>query len=300
MVDKLSTNNNNIKVHKRKIKLSVGDLVIYFVLFMVLVATLYPLLNVLAISLSKYSTVLLHPFMIFPKDIELASYKWVMGHPLIWSSYKNTIIITIAGVALSMFLTGTYAYALSSDRLKGKSFFSSVLIFTMFFNGGLIPNFYLIQSLGLYNTLGALIIPGSLSVYNAILMINFFRAIPVSLKESARIDGANEFLIFRKIILPLSMPIIATISLFYAVGRWNSFFGAIIYIRDQDKWTLQLLLRELLFAAKNLLDDTAALDLPMQGMKYAVIVVAIVPILCVYPFIQKYFTKGVMLGSIKG
>lgn len=288
-----------MKTTKKK-RLTTGDYVIYVILFLVTVVTLYPILNVLAISLSKYSTVLLHPFMIIPKDLEFTSYQWVLKHPLIWTTYKNTLIITVASVILSMFLISTFAYPLATKGFKGKKVLTSILIFTMFFNGGLIPNFYLIQSLGLYNSRWALIIPASMSAYNTILMINFIRAIPSSLKEAARIDGAGEMFVFTRIVIPLSKPIIATLSLFVAVTRWNSFFAAIIYIRDQDLWTLQLLLREILFSAQNFLDDTSAMDLPVQGMKYAVIIVAIVPILCVYPFIQKYFAKGVMLGAVKG
>ncbi len=285
---------------KRNIKVSFGDIIIYFILFIVMGVTLYPILNVLAISLSRFSSVLMHPFMIFPRDLEFTSYKWVLGHPLIWSTYKNTLIVTVVSVVFSMFLISTFAYPLATEGFRGKKILTSILIFTMFFNGGLIPNFYLVQSLGLYNTRWALILPMSMSAYNTILMINFIRAIPPSLKEAARIDGASEMFVFTRIVLPLSKPIIATLGLFIAVTRWNSFFSAIIYIRDQGLWTLQLLLREILFSSQNLLDDTAALDLPVQSMKYAVIIVSIVPILCVYPFIQKYFAKGIMLGAVKG
>ena len=285
---------------KKKIKFTFGDFVIYLILILVMAATLYPILNVLAVSLSRYSTVLMHPFMVFPRDLELASYKWVLGHPLICTTYKNTLIVTLVSVVFSMLLISTYAYPLATQGFRGRRILTSIFIFTMFFNGGLIPNFYLVQSLGIYNTLWALIIPMSMSAYNTILMINFIRAIPASLKEAARIDGASELFVFTRIVLPLSKPIIATLSLFAAVTRWNSFFSAIIYIRDQNLWTLQLLLREILFSAQNMLDDTAALDLPAEGMKYAIIIVAIVPILCVYPFIQKYFAKGIMLGAVKG
>ena len=285
---------------RKKINFTFGDFIIYFILVMTLIVTLYPILNVFAVSLSKYSTVLMHPFMVIPRDLDFTSYQWVLSHPLIWTTYKNTIIVTVASVVLSMFLISTYAYPLATEGFRGKKIFTSILVFTMFFNGGLIPNFYLVQSIGIYNTLWALIIPASMSAYNTILMINFIRAIPPSLKEAARIDGANEMFVFTRIVLPLSKPIIATLSLFVAVTRWNSFFSAIIYIRDQGLWTLQLLLREILFSTENFLDDTSSMNLPVQGMKYAVIIVAVVPILCVYPFIQKYFAKGIMLGAVKG
>ncbi|MGI5894955.1 MAG: carbohydrate ABC transporter permease [Candidatus Merdivicinus sp.] len=279
---------------------TVGDLGIYVVILLLMAVTIYPILNVFAISLSSQSAALMNPFMIIPKDLDLANYKWVLKHPLIWSSYRNTLVITVAGVFFSMALTTTFAYPLSIEGLRGKKFFTSVLIFTMFFNGGLIPNFYLIQSLGMYDTLFALFIPGALSAYNTVLMCNFLKGIPSSLKEAARIDGANETCLFFRIILPLSKPILATLSLFYAVGKWNSFFEAVVYIREQEKWTLQLLLREILFAAESILDDGTSTEITVEGMKYAVIMVSIIPMMCIYPFIQKYFTKGIMLGAVKG
>ena len=168
----------------------------------------------------------------------------------------------------------------------------------------MIPNFYLVRSLGLYNTLWALIIPGSLSAFNTILMVNFFKTIPDSLVESAKIDGASEFQVLIRIILPLSLAIIATLSIFYAVARWNSFFNAIIYIRDRNKWTLQLLLREVLFAASNALsadtDPGSGQYIPPQNIRYATIMISVLPIIAVYPFLQRHFIKGVIVGAIKG
>ncbi|HML47072.1 MAG TPA: carbohydrate ABC transporter permease, partial [Clostridia bacterium] len=209
--------------------------------------------------------------------------------------------ITIVGTALSMFLIVLTGYPLSHGSVRGTGLFMKLLLFTMMFNGGLIPNFYLIRSLGLYNTLWALILPGSLSAYNVVLMKNYLQSLPASMEESARIDGASEITILLRIILPLSAPILATLSLFCAVGRWNSFFNAIVYIKDTDKWTLQLLLREIVMTVRaSVLDDPEALNgVALQNVKYAAIVIAVFPIMCVYPFLQRYFIVGMTLGAIK-
>lgn len=279
----------------------IGTVVIYGILILISAITLYPLLNILAVSMSDRTAYIRNPMMIIPKNITFASYAAVWQHPLVLSSYLNTIIITLVGVALSMSLTATLAYPLSERGLRGKKFFMSMLIFTMFFSGGLIPNFYLVRSLGLLDSLWALIIPGSLSVYNMILMKNAFEGLPDSLKESARIDGANDLLIFGRIVLPLSMPIVATLTLFYVVGRWNSFFNAIIYINSRSRWTLQLLLREIVMTTETLLDDGVNVAaIPAESVKFAVIVISILPIMCVYPFLQRFFIKGVMVGAVKG
>ena len=221
------------------------------------------------------------------------------------SAYKNTIIITLAASVFSLILITLTAYPLSKSHLRGRKIFMNLLIFTMLFNGGLIPNFYLIRSLGWLDSLWALIIPGALGAYNVILMKSFFEGLPISLEESARIDGASELVILTKIILPLSKPILATILLFVAVGHWNSFFNAVIYIRSTSKWTLQLVLREILMSASNSLlasggNAAEVNQVPAETLRYATLVVAILPIMCVYPFLQKYFVKGVTLGAVKG
>lgn len=284
-----------------KRRFSLGDLTIYALLCLIAAAMLYPLLNVIAVSLSSEVAYARHPLMIWPHDFEATSYRWILTHHLILSSYRNTIIITVVGTLISMFLTATLAYPLSVADLKGRKIFMSLIIFTMFFNGGMIPNYYLVRSLDMIDTLWALMIPGALSVYNMILMKNSFEGIPASLKESAYIDGATDWDIFVKVILPLSGPIIATLTLFYAVGKWNSYFNGILYIRSRENWTLQLVLRELVSQTETLLNDnTDIASIPAQSIKYAVIVVAILPIMCVYPFIQRFFVKGVMVGAVKG
>ncbi len=279
-----------------------NDIWIFAVLGVIMAVMLYPFLNVISVSVTAYSDYLMSPMRVLPGKIDLTAYGYVMQHALMASSYRNTIFVTVVGTLVSMFLIVLTSYPLAHTSLKGSKMFMRILLFTMLFNGGLIPNFYLVRSLGLYNTLWALVLPGSLSAYYVVLMKNFLQALPASLEESARIDGAKEPTILFRIVLPLSMPIIATLALFCAVGRWNSFFNAIVYIKDNDKWTLQLLLREIVLTVRaSVMDDPEALHgVALQNVKYAVIVVAVFPIMIVYPFLQRYFVKGVMLGAVKG
>lgn len=286
---------------RRRYKFSVGMALTYAVLVLVAAITLYPLVNLLAVSLSPRADYLRDPMMVIPPRIDLSAYRMVIENQLMWSSYRNTIVITLVGVAISMFLTATAAYPMSEPDLKGKRWITAIYLFTMFFSGGMIPNYYLVRSLGLLDSLWALMIPGALSIYNAMLLKNSFESLPPALKESARIDGANDLVVFLRIVLPLSLPILATLTLFYAVGKWNSYFNAILYISSRDKWTLQLLLREIITNTTSLLDDgTSAETLPATSIRYATIVFATVPILLIYPFLQKYFVKGLMVGAVKG
>ena len=278
------------------------DGLIYIFLAGAAAVTLYPFINVAAVAMSDYSVYLRNPLIIIPQEIQFDAYEFVFTHPLIMSSYRNTIIVTAVGTFLRLFLTTTLAYPLSRRGLRGKPIIMIYLIITMMFNGGLIPNFYLVRSLGMYNTLFALIVPMSVSAFSVILMKSFFESLPESLIDAARIDGASDLFILWRIVLPLSTAIVATLSLFFAVGLWNSFFSAIVYIRDRNLWTLQLVLREIVIESAAVMEDelTAAYSIHTQNLKYAVIIVAIVPILCLYPFLQKYFVKGIMIGAVKG
>ena len=217
---------------------------------------------------------------------------------------KSTVIVTVLGTFLSLFLTVCAAYALSRDYLPGRKFFTGLILFTMYFSGGMIPTFLVVKQLGLYDTLAALFIPQSVNVFNFIVMRTFFRELPKELEEAARIDGASDIQTLARIILPLSLPIIATIGLFYAVGYWNSYFDALLYVQDPNKYTLQLRLRSLLFGGE--LNNSAAnqeglgTQVMSQSLKMATVAVSTIPILVVYPWLQKYFVKGVMVGSVKG
>jgi putative aldouronate transport system permease protein len=281
------------------------DRINYIILTVIAIIMLYPFVNVIAISFSSYTSYIQHPFMIFPTEFSLEGFKYVFKNGLVLSSYKNTIVITIVSTSLSLIFITLTAYPLSKKHLRGRKIFMNLLIFTMLFNGGLIPNFNLIKSLGWIDKLWALIIPGVLGAYNVILMKSFFENLPESLEEAAKIDGASDVTVFTKIVLPLSTPIIATIALFVAVGHWNSFFNAVIYIRSPKNWTLQLVLREILMSANNQLlasggDSANVNQVPVETLRYATLVVAVIPIMCVYPFLQKYFVKGVTLGAVKG
>ncbi len=286
-----------------KKRIEIFDIIIYILVSFAAFLTLYPFLNVVAVSLSDYSEYIKNPLMVWPHKLNLDSFEYVFENPLLKSSYINTILVTVGTVVFGIFLTVTTAYPLSRKRFKGKIIFMNLILFTMLFNGGLIPNYYLIRSLKLLNTLWALILPSMLVAFNIILMKNFFESIPDSLEEAAKIDGASDIYILFKIIVPLSIPIIATLSLFKAVGQWNSFFTAVIYLKDSSKWTLQLLLRELIMTA-NVISTSDALEqeklIMPETIKYAALLIVMMPIMCIYPFIQRYFVKGIMVGAVKG
>lgn len=296
-----------VKTKARLISAGVGsrfgaaDIAIYAVLVLFAAVTVYPLLNVLAVSMTTYTAYLRAPLTIIPIQPTFGAYGFVFHHSLIRTSYRNTILVTAAGTLFRLLLTTLTAFPLSRRGFRGKPFFMTVLVITMMFNGGLIPNFYLVRRLGMYDTLFALFVPGALSAFYVILMKNFFESIPESLIEAAKMDGASEPFILRTIVLPVSTAIVATLALFFAVGLWNSFFSAIIYIRRRELWTLQLLLREIVVESSQAMTDelTSAGRFHTQNLKYAVIIVAIAPILCLYPFLQRYFVKGIMIGSVK-
>jgi putative aldouronate transport system permease protein len=286
-------------------KLELFDAINYTLLTLICVVMLYPFINVASVSLSSYSAYVNNPMMIWPHDFNLAAYKEIMSRALLWRSYMNTLIVTVCGVSIGIFLYIITAYPLSKSVLKGRKFFMVLIVFTMLFNGGLIPNYYLMRSLGLLDTLAALILPALFSGFSLILMKNFFESLPEELEEAARMDGASDPYILFRIIVPLSKPIIATLCLFAAVGYWNNFFNAIIYIRSVTNWPLMLYLREVIEAASMMAQQSNAAEMGSQQvtsetLKYATLMIVMIPILCLYPFLQKYFVKGIMLGSVKG
>lgn len=293
----------NRRKHK---KLTVSDWIILIFLGLVAGLMLYPIVNVLAISLSSYNASIREPWMLFPKDIDLSGYAYVLRDRAFWRSYLNSIIITGATTIIGLLSTAMMAWSLARKELRGKPFFMGIVIFTMVFSAGMIPGYLNMKELGLLDTLWSVILPGCFSAYNCIVMINFFRQIPYDLVESATIDGASEPYIFTRIILPLSKPVLASIALFLAVGAWNSYFSAQLYLRDRELWPMALTLKELLTAATAaMLDagsDPSALGGAVQPklVQYASIIISTVPVMCIYPFLQKYFAKGVMLGSVKG
>ena len=289
---------------KKKRKIKLGTIVNYLLLALLAFVCLYPFLNVLAYSVSGYNAVLSNRVTIYPIDFTLEAYRQILGRTQIWMAMRTTVLITLVGTLLSLVLTVFAAYALSRQDLPGRKVFTVIILFTMDFGGGMIPTFLVVKGVGLYDMLGALFIPQSINVFNFIVMRTFFRNLPESLEEAARIDGASHMQSLVKIILPLSLPILATIGLFYAVGYWNSYFDALLYIQSPEKYTLQLRLRGLLFG-EELNNSGANLEgigtqVMTQSLKMATVAVSTIPILIVYPWLQKYFVKGVMIGSVKG
>ena len=288
----------------QKKRFPVGQIVNYALLTLLAFICLYPFLNVIAYSLSGYNAVLSNRVTFFPIDFNLEAYSQILGKTQIWNAMRTTVIVTLVGTALSLLLTIFAAYGLSRRDLPGRKFLTGMILFTMYFGGGMIPTFLVVKATGLYDTIGALFIPQAVNVFNFIVMRTFFLNLPESLEEAARIDGASYMKVLIKIVLPLSLPIIATIGLFYAVGYWNTYFDALLYIQDPDKYTLQLRLRSLLFG-EELNNSGANLEgigtqVMTQSLKMATVAVSTIPILIVYPWLQKYFVKGVMVGSVKG
>lgn len=288
-----------------KTKFELFDAVNYTLITIITIVMLYPFLNVASVSLSSYSAYVNNPMMIWPHDFTFGAYKEIMSRSLLWRSYLNTILVTVSGVGIGILLYILTAYPLSKKVLKGRKTLMVLVIFTMLFNGGLIPNFYLMRSLGLLDTLAALTLPALISGFSLILMKNFFESLPEELEEAARIDGASDPYILFRIVVPLSKPIVATLCLFAAVGYWNNFFNGIIYIRSETKWPLMLYLREVIEAASTMAQQANAAEMGAQQvtsetLKYATLMIVMIPILCVYPFLQKFFVKGIMLGSVKG
>jgi putative aldouronate transport system permease protein len=275
-----------------------------FLLFLALI-TLYPFLYVTFASLSNPSQLASHTgLLLSPLGFTVDGYMNVFKNPNIITGYSNTILYVAVGTTINLFMTCLGAYVLSRKGVMLRDPMMMMIVFTMFFSGGLIPNYLLVKGLGMFNTMWALIIPGAINTYNLIIMRTSFAAIPVSLEESARIDGANDFTILFKIILPLSKAVLSVMVLFYAVAHWNSWFSAMIYLQKRDMYPLQLFLREILInsSTDSMITGTDGSDKEAVSeiIKYCTIVVATGPIIAVYPFLQKYFAKGVMIGAVKG
>ena len=268
---------------------------------------IYPLFYVLSASISNPASVLNGDMWLLPKEITFAGYSKVFENKELLNSYGNTIFYTVLGTAINLIMTVMAAYPMSKRDLKGRNLLMAIMVFTMFFSGGLVPTYMLVKQLGMTNSFWALVIPNAVSVYNIIIVRTFFQSsIPHEIQEAAAIDGCSEMRILRSVVLPLSMPIIAVMILFYSVGHWNAYFSALIYLTDRADYPLQLILREILIQGQmeemvNAGDSSHAKTLlDQEAVKYAVVVVANLPILLLYPFLQKYFVKGVMIGAIKG
>jgi putative aldouronate transport system permease protein len=266
------------------------------------VVTVLPLLYVLAGSFATESEISSRPFFLWPEKFVIDTYQYIFSTDTFVRALLTTIAVTAVGTVVQLLLTLTMAYPLAKRFLPGRALVLNLVVFTLVFSGGMIPTYLVVRDLGLLDSYWALILPLAINPFYLIVVKSFFQELPEALEEAARIDGCNELNVFLRIVLPLSKPIIATFSLFYAVGIWNDYMSPLLYIDDSKKWTLQMIVRQLTAAnadSANVLQQLETVTFPEQGLKFAVVVVATLPILFFYPFLQKHFAKGVLIGSVK-
>ncbi|HEX2856148.1 MAG TPA: carbohydrate ABC transporter permease [Propionibacteriaceae bacterium] len=263
-------------------------------------ATVLPFIFVIAGSFASEAEITARKFFLWPHHFTLGPYQFIFSTDTFVRSLLVTVGVTVAGTVLQVFMTFLMAYPLSRRRLPGRRWLLNLVVFTMVFSGGMIPLFLVVRDLGLLNTYWALILPMAINPFYLIIVKNFFQEIPEELQEAARIDGASEMAVFWRIMLPLSKPILATFALFYAVGIWNDYMSPLLYISDSSKWTLQMFVRQVTVSTDVIQNLDPNYVPPEQGLKFAIIVVATLPILVFYPFLQKHFTKGMLIGSVKG
>ncbi|MFB3168281.1 putative aldouronate transport system permease protein [Bacillus niacini] len=272
------------------------------ILILIALICFLPFVNVIASSFASTQEVVARKFILFPRTFSLDAYRYILSTPTLFKSLAVSIGVTGIGTLVSMVLTAFMAYGLSRRYLVGRNSINFIVVFSMLFSGGMIPTFLVVKSVGLIDSYWSLILPVAINAFNLIIMRNFFQALPDSLEESAKMDGCTDFGVFVKIMLPLALPSIATISLFYAVTYWNTYMTAILYINDSAKWPIQVLLRQIVIVSSGMQAEGSSVDVvpPAQTIKMAVIVIATVPMLIAYPFVQKYFVKGALVGSVKG
>ncbi|MGG4344136.1 carbohydrate ABC transporter permease [Paenibacillus lautus] len=285
----------------------IAGVFIYIILSFITLLVLYPLFFVLIASISAPETVMRGEVWLWPKELSFVGYERLFANSELMRGFLNTLLYTTTGTALNVLMTIAAAYPLSRADFNGRGIFTAIIVFTMFFSGGMIPNYLLVKELEMLDTIWAIIIPSAVSVWNIIIMRTFFQSsIPKEMQEAAFIDGASNMRVLWRIVLPLSGPILAVMVLFYAVGHWNSYFSALIYLSDRANYPMQLFLREILVQGQmqemvDISDDSLARSLmDAEAIKYAAVIVTNLPMLLLYPFLQKYFVKGVMIGAIKG
>lgn len=289
---------------------TLGDKLFYAVCYLItalfMLAVLYPLVYILSASFSSADAITSGRMWLYPVDFSLVGYRYILKYDAIWLGYRNTLFYTFAGTLINVAMTMTCAYGLSRRGMRGRRFFTMLFTFTMIFSGGMIPNYLLMKDLRLLNTVWCMLLPGAISAYNLIVAKTFIEnSIPGDLLEAARIDGCSDVRFFFSIVLPLSKAILAVLLLMYAAAHWNAYFNAFLYLTDKKLYPLQIFLRQILVQSNmsaDMLDPEAVAQMQtlQQILKYAVIVVSTAPMLCLYPFVQKYFRQGVMIGSIKG
>ncbi len=281
------------------------DTVNYIGLTMFGLAAVLPFVYVIAGSFASDAELTSRAVFFIPKTFTLNAYEFIFSTGTIVKSIGVSVYVTVIGTLVNLFFTVTMAYSLAKRGLYGRNLVLNLVIFSMLFGGGMIPTYLVVKELQLLDSLWALMLPGAISAFNLIIVKNFFQENPKEIEEAGRIDGCSELGLLWRIVLPLSMPVLATFTLFYAVGHWNDFFSALLYINDPEKWPLQVMLRQIVLLSQAAAGDLNSMDPnfvkpPDQSIKMAVIVVGTIPILCVYPFLQKHFAKGVLLGSVKG
>ena len=283
--------------------MTTADYAIYIIVGVISLVFVFPFIYVLSISFTDPNVYMPFRFYLIPEKWSLESYRYILSTPSFLNSFKSTVFITVAGTVLNLVVTLSFAYGITKTRTPGYRLFNTLIIITLFFSAGTIPTFLVVKNLRLLNTYWALILSSLTSAWDIVVVRSFFMSIPATMEESARIDGCNDLQVFFRIILPLSMPVIATFTLFFMVRHWNTYFNALIYISDTKKWTLQLMVKQLVIDSDaSGIGQTLGGDLapPQETMRMASVVLSMLPIMCVYPFLQKHFAKGVMVGSIKG
>lgn len=294
---------NGVKV-KKSLGDRIVDVIIYVVLGLIALSTVLPFLYVLAGSFATEKELTEKAFFIIPSVWSLNAYQYAIKTANILRGLRNSLILTALGTFMCMLFSLLFAYPLSKSHFRGRNWIMNLVIVTMLFGGGMIPSYIVYQAYGLLDTYWALILPGLISPFNMIIIKKFFQGLPTELDEASYMDGANDLQIFTKVALPLSKPVIASISLFYGVGFWNDYFGSMIYLQTPEKYPIQIQLRSIILLTSTISDTMIDYDMngtpPDKAVKMACTVIATVPILIVYPFVQKYFTKGVMVGAVKG
>lgn len=285
---------------RRHKKIHPATVLNYLLFIMIGIIMVYPFWYVVMYSLSAPSQSSLSHLYLWPAGFTLETYKYAFSKKILFTGFFNSVFLTVVGTAINMVLTIMLAYPLSREKLPGKRFLSAFVIFPMLFNGGMIPTYLVIKQFGLLDSLWSLIASMAVNVYNLLILSKFFKSIPDSLIDAAKIDGCGDVMTLVTIVLPLSKASLATISLFYAVQHWNEFLRATIYINTDSKWPLQVVLRNIIDMVANDLNNTGEVFMNPENFKMAAIVITVLPIICVYPFLQKHFTQGVMMGSVKG
>lgn len=276
------------------------DSFVYLILVICGLAAILPIFYVISVSITPFGEVLRNGgFILFPREITFKAYQTLLTESNIPQAFKVTILITVVGTAVNIILTSLMAYPLSRRNLPARNFFLLMIVFTLLFSGGIIPTYLVVKSVGLLDSIWAMILPNAVWSFNVLIMKSFFEGLPEELFESARMDGAKEFRILIQIVTPLSIPVLLTVGLFYLVGHWNEFFQAIFYVTDRTLFPLQVIVRELLMQSQQPLENAENM-MPTQTMQMAAVMIASVPVIVIYPFLQKHFTKGMLLGSIKG